>query len=1431
MAALLRRPPMLLALAMAMLGLAVLISRGRAAEDDKSVLADLVSRALSTPTSRVAIGRIEGALSSDAMIHTIEISDRDGVWLKLDRARIVWRRLALLSRRLEIDKLQVDRLEIFRRPVPAETPVAGEHQPILPELPVKVEIKNFALAELKIGEPLLGTAARISAAGAAKLGNPSEGLDLRLDVRRLDQPGILTARLGLVPDGQRLTLTLGLDEPAGGVLARVVDIPGLPPVKLDLRGQGTLDAFRAKLAFDAGPGIGASGNATLDRDGPARRLGLDLAAQVSGLLPGVAAPVFAGTTKLVGNVAFSDDGSVAIPGIALSATAAKLDITGSVNPLHAADVRVTATNVPTAESRTRVSGAEIRRLAFDGRVTGDLMAPTVEATLAAEDAHVPAGRLGKLEASFKATPKGASPEGATLIQLVADARATGLALTDRALAQAVGTEASLTLRGAGTTAGVFSVDTLELTSPTITGRFAGRAGSSEVQGRLAVNAPDLAKFGEAAGIALRGSAAIIADLEGTPRANRFRAKIDGHATRFATGLTPVDGLLGGKLDLAGDMRLEPNGSIGFEDLLVTGLHAEGRLNGVAAPDRAEVAALLTVPDLARADARLKGRADIDAKLTGTLDRPDASASIAISGAAALGRPVPRLALEAVVKDLRGAPDARVTLIGEIDRKPARGTLHALRQVGGATSIDDIEIAIGSVEVRGSVTLDPQNLGAGQLTVRARNLDDLSPLVLHELSGALNAEIALAAANGGQNASLTARGRQIAVFGTKLDRLETDLAVTDLYRRPVIAGTAEVDQASIGGEAVSRIRLKAAGTSLASDISLSAAARGFDLDARARVVPGDRTRIELAQLSATRGKQRVALVQPATLTLVDGGIDVRNLALGLGSGRLGVAGLVGSRLDLKVDARAVPLAAAEIVAPGLGVAGTLEGSAEIAGSASAPAGTYRLRVANLVAPQTSSAGLPPLDISASGRIEGSRATVDTTVTAGRAGTLKIFGSAPLGSTGALDLAVRGSLDAGVANRSLGAGGRRVTGSLALDARVEGTIEAPRASGSATLSGGSFSDAAQGIRLDAIKARLVARGQDVSIESASAAAKNGGMVNATGRIRLDPAAGFPGAIRIVGQRAELVQTALATAVLNLDLNLSGPLARDPRVSGRMEVVSLDVTVPERLPATLQPLPGTRHLHPTRTASARLALEAKTKGGRGAPPFDAVLDLTLAAPGHILVHGRGLDAELGGNLRLTGTLAKPNPVGAFSLRRGRLSILSSRLDFSRGTLTFSGDLRPELDFLASTQAGGATVGVAVSGLASDPQFTFTSSPDLPQDEVLSRLLFGTPSGQLSTGQALALAQAAAQYSGSGDTAFESLRRSLGLGGLDVNLGASGGPGVGFQRAISDRVSVGVKAGASAAQTGIGVDVRVTDKVKVQGEVRSNGATSVGVGAEYEW
>ena len=77
--------PFLAALLALLLVLAVPV---RAAESDKGVVADLISRALSSPSMSVSVGAVDGVLSSDSTISDIVLSDRDGPWLKIDKVRL-----------------------------------------------------------------------------------------------------------------------------------------------------------------------------------------------------------------------------------------------------------------------------------------------------------------------------------------------------------------------------------------------------------------------------------------------------------------------------------------------------------------------------------------------------------------------------------------------------------------------------------------------------------------------------------------------------------------------------------------------------------------------------------------------------------------------------------------------------------------------------------------------------------------------------------------------------------------------------------------------------------------------------------------------------------------------------------------------------------------------------------------------------------------------------------------------------------------------------------------------------------------------------------------------------------------------------------------------------------------------------------------------
>ena len=109
-----------------------------------------------------------------------------------------------------------------------------------------------------------------------------------------------------------------------------------------------------------------------------------------------------------------------------------------------------------------------------------------------------------------------------------------------------------------------------------------------------------------------------------------------------------------------------------------------------------------------------------------------------------------------------------------------------------------------------------------------------------------------------------------------------------------------------------------------------------------------------------------------------------------------------------------------------------------------------------------------------------------------------------------------------------------------------------------------------------------------------------------------------------------------------------------------------------------------------------------------------------------------------------------------------------WSAAIIRFRGEspANPLLDIRAEAQVQGLDASVNVRGTGLKPEITFASVPALPQDELLSRILFGTSITNLSAPEALQLASAvAALQSGSGSLdPINAVRRAVGLDRLRI-------------------------------------------------------------------
>jgi translocation and assembly module TamB len=341
--------------------------------------------------------------------------------------------------------------------------------------------------------------------------------------------------------------------------------------------------------------------------------------------------------------------------------------------------------------------------------------------------------------------------------------------------------------------------------------------------------------------------------------------------------------------------------------------------------------------------------------------------------------------------------------------------------------------------------------------------------------------------------------------------------------------------------------------------------------------------------------------------------------------------------------------------------------------------------------------------------------------------------------------------------------------------------------------------------------------------------GGTISGTGSVGITGGSGFPADITITLDRAGYNDGTLVTTIVSGTLTLKGPLLNSPVLGGKLTLDRSAITIPEKLPASLTEI-DVKHKNAPPQVRAQVKALGNDQGGSGSSST-INLDLQVNAPSGIFVRGRGIDAELTGNLTIRGTAAVPVISGGFEMRRGRLEILTRRLDFNTGKITFGGGLVPVLDMEAQSTAGSATITVAVSGNANDPTFAFSSTPALPQDEVMAQLIFGQSMSKLSALQIARLADAAAQLAGGRSTSlFDKLRSNLGVDDLDISTDSEGQARVSAGKYLNERTYLELQqSGDSGAKAIINLDVG--RGVKLRGEAGGNGEGAAGIFYEKEY
>ena len=407
-----------------------------------------------------------------------------------------------------------------------------------------------------------------------------------------------------------------------------------------------------------------------------------------------------------------------------------------------------------------------------------------------------------------------------------------------------------------------------------------------------------------------------------------------------------------------------------------------------------------------------------------------------------------------------------------------------------------------------------------------------------------------------------------------------------------------------------------------------------------------------------------------------------------------------------------------------------------------------------------------------------------------------------------------------------------GSLDAQLRVGGTVKAPQVNGNALLRDGVLLLAVIGEPYRDIQARLNLANNRLDIDELRLASKTG-------------AAGVNGWLDITADGLEDLHLSLqahdftAMNTPSLQARLTG--AVEARGSLDALTVQGDLTIP-RARIRIDGFGA----GPASVSASDLTVPSVYGGGpeggtdaaqaadNGAPASfitrSLQTELNVRMPKNVWLVGPETALELRGSFLVAKIFNEPFVIGGSAETvRGFIGFMRKKFDLERGRITFTGanEFNPFLDVVARHDVSGYSVALHVEGESRRPQFNFSSTPDLAEEDILSLLVFGKTRDRLTGSEKTALSSHAANVAGTVISQFLEKRvgNTLGLDTLEVDVEDEFGSGSvrGGRYVTQDLfISYQHELGEQGRNT-VGVEYSLSPQVKLKGTSNDEGHTSL--------
>ncbi|WP_340265828.1 translocation/assembly module TamB domain-containing protein [Sphingobium mellinum] len=1235
----------------------------------------------------ISVGRIEGSIYSDMVIHDLVLRDPRGPFAVSPRVHVVWSPFRYLNNHISV-RLMESPLVVLARSPQFNVTKADPNAPILPDLDIDVD--RLKIAKFVLARPVIGQKREIAIDGATHIADGRARLAANVVVDSGDR---LQAWLDAVPDQNRLAMKGMLTAPRGGVIARMSGLADGMVATLD--GKGSWQAWNGRIVARSPKGEVAN-IALAARDGnfTARgpvRPGLVFAGTIDRLTtPALDVDLFAGLNKRRVNL----KGSLRSP--ALAATAQGLIDLGTS---RFSALRVDAALLTPGAIMEKVRGRAVRASII---LDGPMATPFIDYDLSA--AMLAFDRTG-IE-GLKASGRAVIDAGRIRIPLNATARrVTGLNAAAGGLLQ------NLRVKGDfAYAAGKLISDNLKIDSDKVdaTAIVLADLGNAIYRGALKGRVNDY----RIDGVGIVNLTTDIALMPGSRGGWGLSGKFAARTARWDNA--SVRDFLGGNAVVSGRIGMTPQGKFTLAGL--KGAAPDFQVHSGSGSYDTDGAIAFD----AAATSRRYGPLTLHVR--GTMDRPQA----------VLRAPRPNVGVQLsdVVAKLDGeAAGYRLEATGGSPYGPFFANV-LIRTAQGPLTIDITKARFAGIDMNGRVRQSAAGPFTGQLAMNGSGITGTA-----QLSATGKAQ-AIAVNATASNAKLP--GEANLVIGRAL--VTANMLLTD---QPQISADVQIANAAYGDYVVRKARGRIAyqgGRGRAQLVADGSTGVPFAIAVNAALRPS----LYAVALEGKAGNIPFRFDRPAIIRVERGGYRLEPAALVLPQGRVDLAGRFGDQTALQARFKDFDLAIANMLSPGLGISGKATGSVDFGRSGRAfPDATMRLAISDFRRSSLTTVS-EPVGMAVEGRLSRSGGDLRGLVrrggaTLGRfvatlappgpgAGWAQQLAAAPLGG------GIRYAGPADVLFSFAGLAGQQLTGPIAVAADFGGRLGAPRLNGIVRANALTYENETFGTRVTQMRLDGRFTNDRLDIRDFSGRAGDGN-VQASGFVGLSADSGYPMNIAVKLDRARIARSEAITSVVSGTITVTNSAADGGLVKGDLRLPETRYRIAWQGGAEIRQLQGVR-----RKGEGADLLDQRLAARRTAPrPTTWKLDIRVRADNEIYLTGMGLDSEWKTNMRITGTTADPRVVGRIEVIRGRYSFSGHQFDLEQGVITFNGPMmNPGLAIRAETRINTVTAGIAVGGTAQRPDIGFVSTPSLPQDEILARILFGDNVANLSATQAIQLAAA---------------------------------------------------------------------------------------------